>query len=180
MVARAVLRRAALSTAILIAAAAINGAWLARLPLRGTPDLLLLVVVSAARTGGLETAAVIGAVAGFLRDLMGGSPLGLYMLAYLLTGASVGAAMPVVNTQHRMFPAAAAAVATVLLSLIAGIVVTVTGVAPVRWPDLLRSTAIATLANALLARPVDAALARTDRLATRRPPARVLGPGIRR
>lgn len=169
------LLRAAFLFAVLASAAVVDTAWLSRLPLYGAPDILLLAVLSAGLRRGLGAGALVGAVAGYLRDLIGGGPMGLHTLSYLLVGASAGAASPLVDLHQRAMPAAAALVGTALLAaLIAGAVV-VTGVAPVRWPVFLYAGAVAAILNALLAGPVDRLMRWIDRLGRRRYEGRMIG-----
>lgn len=169
------LLRGAFLFAVLASAAVVDTAWLSRLPLYGAPDILLLAVLSVGLRRGLDAGALVGAAAGYLRDLIGGSPMGLYTLAYLLVGASAGAAGPLVDLHQRAMSTAAAVVGTALLAvLIAGAVV-VTGVAPVRWPVFLYAAAVAAVLNALLARPVDRLMRWVDRLAERRYEGRMIG-----
>jgi rod shape-determining protein MreD len=169
------LLRAACLVAVLVSAAVVDTAWLSRLPLYGAPDILLLAVLSTGLRRGLDAGALMGAAAGYLRDLIGGSPMGLHTLSYLLVGASAGAASPLVDLHQRGMPAAAALVGTGLLAaLVAGAVVA-TGVAPVRWPVLVYAAAVAAVLNMLLAGPVDHLMRWIDRLAQRRYEGRMIG-----
>ncbi len=47
--------RAALFVGLIVAGTVITGAWLSRLPLPASPDLVLLVVLAAAMRRGVET-----------------------------------------------------------------------------------------------------------------------------
>jgi rod shape-determining protein MreD len=167
--------RNTLLVVLLSAAVIVDVTWLARLPLGGAPDVLLLTVLSVGLRHGLVAGALVGAVAGYLRDLVGGGPMGLYALAYLLTGSAAGAASPLVDVQQRGVPAAAAVVGTALLTaLIAGAVLA-TGIAPVPWVPVARGAAAAGVLNALLAHPIDRVVAWFDRLAARRYEDRMIG-----
>src|SRR3990172_9934606 len=99
------LTRVALFGMFLAAAAAVEGAWLSRLPLPAAPDLLLLIVVAAGVRRGLEAGALLGVTAGYVRDLTGGSPLGIFTFAYLAAGVAAGSVMSVVDFNHRLAPA---------------------------------------------------------------------------
>jgi rod shape-determining protein MreD len=167
--------RAALLAGWLVAGAALEGTWFSRLPRGFSPDLLLLVVLGVGLRNGFESGAVIGMAAGYLRDLVSGSPLGVFMLAYLLIGAAAGAASPLVDLQQRAMPAAAAMVGTVVLALTSAAIVTVTGVVTVSWPLLIADAAIGAAVNALLAGWVDVFVRGVDRLAERRYTGRVIG-----
>ena len=153
---------------LLFTGIAVDGAWLSRVLWGLAPDLVLLVLLSAAVRGGLPTGALLGATAGYLRDLASGTPLGVYTFAYLVAGIAAGSMTTVLDFDQRPVPAATAAVATLLLSLLTGVVVVVTGLATVDWLELLWSGAIAAAINAVLARPVDALVRGAERAARRR------------
>lgn len=167
--------RPLLLVGLLFAGTAIDGAWLSRLPFGIAPDLAVLVLISAAVRGGLPTGALLGGAAGYLRDLASGTPLGVYTLVYLIVGCAAGSTMTILDFNQRLVPAMTAAVATVLVSLLAGGVITVTGLAPVNWLDLVWSAAIVASANALFARPVDALVCRAEHVARRQHPAKAIG-----
>jgi rod shape-determining protein MreD len=169
------LLRAASLCAVMASAAVVDTAWLSRLPLYGAPDILLLAVLSIGLRQGLDAGALVGAAAGYLRDLIGGSPMGLYALSYLLVGAAAGAAGPLVDLHQRAMSAAAAMVGTTLLAVLMAGAVVVTGVAPVRWLVVLYAVAVAAVLNALLAGPVDRLMRWIDRLARRRYEGRMIG-----
>jgi len=157
---------------LLFAGLAVDGAWLSRVPLGFAPDLVVLVLIAAAVRGGLPTGALLGATAGYLRDVAGGSPLGVYTLAYLVVGIAAGSMMTLLDFDQRFVPAMTAAGATMLVSLVTGGVVVVTGLASVAWLDLLGSSAIVAGMNAVLARPVDALVRGAERAARRRHPSK--------
>jgi rod shape-determining protein MreD len=167
--------RVLLFAGCLLAGAVIDGAWLWRLPLDASPDLLLLITLAASLRRGIESGAVIGVIAGYLRDLLSGSPLGVFALSYLIIGTAAGAASPLVDLQQRAMPAAAAIVATLALALLSAAAVTATGVAAVSWLRLAGDTAIAAAMNAVLAGPVDALVRWIDRATQRRYSGRVIG-----
>ncbi len=167
--------RPLLLVGMLFAGTVIDGAWLSRLPLGISPDLVVLVLISAAVRGGLPTGALLGATAGYLRDLASGNPLGVYTFAYLVVGLAAGSTMTLLDFNQRLVPAMTAGVATVLVYLVAAWAVAVTGLAPVNWLDLVGSAAIVAPANALLARPVDALVRRAEYVARRRHPAKAIG-----
>jgi rod shape-determining protein MreD len=160
--------RALLLTGCLALGAALDGALFSRVPWGIVPDLLLLVVLAVSLRRGMEAGAVIGAAAGYLRDLVSGSPLGLFTLSYLLIGAAAGAASPMVNSQQRAIPAVAALAGTAALALVSAAIVAMTGVAHVDWPATAADTAAAAAINALLAGSIDAVVRGIDRLPQRR------------
>jgi len=160
---------------LLFVGIAIDGAWLSRLPLGLSPDLVVLVLISAAVRGGLPTGAVLGATAGYLRDLASGTPLGVHTFAYLVVGIAAGSTMTLLDFDQRLVPAATAAVATMLTALVTGGVVLATGLASVDWLQLLGVAAIVAAINAVLARPVDALVRGAERAASRRHPTKAIG-----
>jgi rod shape-determining protein MreD len=167
--------RLTLLVACLLAAALVDSAWVSRLPLPAGPDLLLLIALGVGIRRGLEPGALAGAAAGYLRDLVGGGPLGLFALSYLGVGALAGAASVVVDQQQRALPAMAAAVGTVALGLANAALVTLTGAARVAWGGLAAEMAVGALLNAVLAGWVDRLVRRIDRLAQRRYAGRTIG-----
>lgn len=163
-----ILLRIALYGCLLGAGAVVDGAWLSRLPTWASPDLLLLIAVAFGLRQGLEAGALAGAAAGYLRDVTEGGPLGLHVLSYLAVGAFAGALAAVVALEQRYLHAAAAALATVGLSLATGLIVYATGLTLVSWPTLLWETAAAAAVNAIFARPVAAAVGWAETVSRRR------------
>lgn len=168
------LKRFALLGALLAAGTIADGAWLSRLPRWASPDLVLLVVVAAGVRRGLLVGAIAGAAAGYLRDVAGGSPLGVFSLSYLIVGTLAGTLAEVVDLGQRYLDAAMAALATLVHSAASGMVVAAAGLAAVDWPALLLDAAGVALLNALLARPVAGIVGWADTASHRRYPARVV------
>lgn len=160
--------RVALIALLLVVGTGVQGAWLSRLPPRITPDLLLLVVLAVAIRRGPEAGACWGAAAGYLRDLVGGGPLGLFTLTYLVVGAAAGAASSAVDPRQRHVPAAVAFLGTFLLMAASGAVVAAAGMATVKWHALAGETWMAAAANALLAGPASTLVGWAERLTARR------------
>lgn len=169
------LTRIALLGLLLMSGTLLDSAWFSRLRLPAGPDLVLLVVVVAGVRGGLVNGTLLGVAAGYLRDLVSGSPLGVFTMGYLLVGVAAGSTIAVVELDRTGAPAAAAAVATALLHLAVSMIVTATGVAGVQWPVLLQGLVVAGAANALLARPVDTLVRWVDRVSLRRFPEKAIG-----
>lgn len=169
------LTRVAVYAALLSVVAAVEGAWLSRLPLPAAPDVLLLIVIAAGARRGLEAGALLGAAAGYMRDLTGGSPLGVFTFAYLLTGIAAGSVMSVVDFNNRLAPALMAAAGTALMYLISGSLVAAAGLASAPWlgfvPNLLGAAAI----NALVARAADALYRRVEYWSRRPFPEKAIG-----
>ncbi|MDQ7859787.1 MAG: rod shape-determining protein MreD [Armatimonadota bacterium] len=174
------LARTALLLGLLITGTVVDGAWLARLPLRASPDLSILVVLAAALRYGLLPGALLGAAAGYLRDLVGGSPLGLYMLSYLLVGAAAGAVAPAVDLQQRAVAPAAAFAGVAALALVTAGLVTLTGVAAVHWVRLTGEVLLTGALTAVLAGLADRAVRAVDHLTRRRYAGRVISHGVLR
>jgi rod shape-determining protein MreD len=165
--------RGPLLVALVGAGTVIDSAWLSRLP--AAPDLPLLVLVSAALRGGLPAGALLGATTGYLRDLVGGGPLGLYTLAYLAVGIAAGSAAALIDFDSRVAPAATAAASSGLVHLVSAAVVVAAGIAVVYWPVTIASAAAEAALNALLARPVDRAVRVAERVLGRRQRLKALG-----
>lgn len=169
------LTRIALLGLLLMSGTLLDAAWVSRLPLPALPDPMLLIVVVVGVRGGLVNGALLGVATGYLRDLVSGSPLGVFTMGYLIVGVAAGSAISVVDLDQPPAPAAAGAGATALLHLTVSAIVAATGVAGVRWPVLLQGIAVAAAANALLARPVDRLVRWVDRVAYRRFPEKAIG-----
>jgi rod shape-determining protein MreD len=169
------LTRVATYAVLLSVVAAVEGAWLSRLPLPAAPDILLLIVIAAGVRRGLETGALLGAAAGYVRDLTSGSPLGVFTFAYLLTGVAAGSVMAVVDFSHRLAPALMAAAGTAVMYLVSGALVAAAGLASAPWagfvPDLLGAVAI----NALVVRAADALYCRVEQWSHRPFPEKAIG-----
>ncbi|MGH2404836.1 MAG: rod shape-determining protein MreD [bacterium] len=153
----------------------LDSAWFSRLRLPALPDPVLLVVMVTGVRGGLINGTLVGGTAGYLRDLVTGSPLGVFTMGYLLVGITAGSLISVVHLDQPAAPAVAAAGTTALLHVTISTIVIATGVAGVQWPVLLQGLIVAAAANAVLARPVDTLLRWVDRVAYRRFPEKAIG-----
>jgi rod shape-determining protein MreD len=167
--------RTALLMGLLVVGTVVDAAWLARLPLRASPDLAVLVVLAAGLRYGLVAGALLGAAAGYLRDLVGGSPLGFYALSYLFVGAVAGAAAPALDLQQRAVAPVAAFAGVVALALASAGLVMLTGLAPVSWSRLAADAALTGALTAVLAGVVDRTVRTVDQLTRRRYAGRVIG-----
>ena len=167
--------RIALLAILLISGTLIDSAWLSRLRLPALPDPVLLVVMVAGLRGGLVNGVLLGVAAGYLRDLVSGSPLGVFTMGYVLVGVAAGSMTSVVDLDQPAAPAVAAAGATALLHLSVSAIVVATGVATVQWPTLLEGLIVAAAINAVLARQVDRLVNWVDRVSYRRFPEKAIG-----
>jgi len=77
------------------------------------PDLVLVVVVSAALTAGRETGLICGVFGGLLQDLLSVGPFGYNTLSKMLLGFLVGLYERKVNQGSLLLPLLAVAAATV-------------------------------------------------------------------
>ncbi|MDR7481786.1 MAG: rod shape-determining protein MreD [Armatimonadota bacterium] len=168
------MRRPLLLGVLLALAAAIDGAWLSRLPLPAPPDVLLLLVVTTGVRQGVVQGALAGAVAGYLRDLVAGSPLGVYMLAYLVVGTAAGAVMASLDYDQPTGPVVTAVAATLLVTAVGTGILLLAGLGPAPWPQIGWQLTAGAAVNALLARPVDTLLRWAERAGRRSYPARAL------
>ena len=68
------------------------------------PDLVLVVVVSAALTSGRETGVLCGVFGGVLQDLLSAGPFGVNTLAKMLVGLCVGCYARKVDERNWLMP----------------------------------------------------------------------------
>lgn len=168
------MRRPLLLGMLLAMATVVDGAWLSRLPLPAQPDVLLLLVVATGVRQGVVPGALAGAAAGYLRDLVAGSPLGVYMLAYLVVGTAAGAVMASLDFDQPTGPAVIAVAATLLATAVGSGILLLADLGPVPWPQVGWQLTVGAALNALLARPADALLRWAERAGRRHYPARAL------
>jgi len=83
------------------------------------PDLVLVVVVSAALTAGRETGLICGVFGGLLQDLLSVGPFGYNTLSKMLLGFLVGMYERKVNQGSLLLPLLAVAAATVGAAVLA-------------------------------------------------------------
>ncbi|HET6951467.1 MAG TPA: rod shape-determining protein MreD [Acidimicrobiales bacterium] len=95
---------------VLVAALVLQVSVVADLRVAGAiGDLLLVVVVAAAVTGGAERGAAYGFAAGLLYDLAVETPFGLTALTYTLVGLGVGALAALIGRTGGWWPVGLAA-----------------------------------------------------------------------
>jgi rod shape-determining protein MreD len=105
--------------ALMLACVLVQVTWASRLQVAGAfPNLVLLAVVAVTWTAGVRVGLVWACIGGLLLDLTATGPLGPHAIA-LLAGAYVtGFWARNLDRESRLHPAVAAAVSTVLYSLI--------------------------------------------------------------
>lgn len=118
-------------------------------------DLILLIAIAAGIVGGPDRGAMVGFVAGLSFDLLvSQTPVGLYALAYCLTGYVVGAAHRTVLRSSWWIPVASAfgaSLAGVALFAVIGAVLGQDGMVNDR---LVRIALLVAVMNAALIRPM--------------------------
>jgi rod shape-determining protein MreD len=120
-------------------------------------DLMLLVTVAAALTGGPDRGATYGFVAGLAFDLVLDSPFGLSALTYAVIGYGVGlVCVGLFRPTGWWTPAVAAAAALVATAFYTGVGHLIG--TPYPWGDLPAITAAVALWNAALVLPAMAVM----------------------
>lgn len=105
--------------AALVFGVIVQSTWLPMLAIYGVkPDLLLLAVASTGLLFGKEAGVGIGFFAGLLQDLLSGNIFGLNILAKMTVGYAFGLAERNVFKENILLPVIAAAMASVLNSLV--------------------------------------------------------------
>jgi len=120
-------------------------------------DLMLLVTVAAALTGGPDRGVTYGFVAGLLFDLALDSPFGLSALTYAVVGYAVGLVCGGLFRPTGWSPLVVAAVAALVATAFYTGVGHLVGI-PYPWGDLPAITAAVALWNAALVLPTMALL----------------------
>ena len=99
---------------VMVAAMSLQSTVIPVLSIGGVrPDLVLVVVVSAALTAGRETGLICGVFGGLLQDLLSVGPFGYNTLSKMLLGFLVGLYERKVNQGSLLLPLLAVAAATV-------------------------------------------------------------------
>jgi rod shape-determining protein MreD len=120
-------------------------------------DLMLVVTVAAALTGGPDRGATYGFFAGLIFDLVLDSPFGLSALTYAVVGYGVGLACGVLFRPTGWWPPAVAALASLVATAFYTGVGHLVG-APYPWGDVPAITVAVALWNAALIFPAMAVL----------------------
>lgn len=119
------------------------------------PDFVLVVVISAALTGGRETGVMCGTIGGILQDLLSVGPFGINTLSKMLLGLLIGLYERKVNQGNLLLPMVAVIAGTfgsTVLSLIFLASYGYAGTIPTLLMQLIPTTAY----HVLLAAPVHA------------------------
>ena len=133
-------------------------AFVADLRLAGAVgDLMLLVTVAAALTGGPDRGATYGFAAGLAFDLVLDSPFGLSPLTYAVVGYAVGLACTGFFRPSRWWPVVVAAVAAAVGSVVYTAVAHLIGT-PYPWGDVPTIALAVALWNAALVVPAMAVM----------------------
>jgi len=121
------------------------------------PDFVLVVVVSAALTGGRETGVLCGTFGGLLQDLLSSGPFGINTLSKMLLGLAVGFYERKVNQGNLLLPMVAIVAGTVGSTVVSMVIMLAYGFAD-GIPALLMQMLPMTAYHILLAAPVHAAM----------------------
>jgi rod shape-determining protein MreD len=121
------------------------------------PDLVLVVVISAALTGGRETGVLCGAFGGILQDLLSAGPFGVNTLSKILLGLVIGFYERKVNQGNFLLPIVAIVAGTMASTAISALFLLAYGLAG-SIPALLIQMIPTTAYHILLAVPVRAAM----------------------
>lgn len=115
-------------TIVIVSITVIQATIMPLLAIKGvSPDLLLIVVVSASLLFGKDHGVCTGFFSGLIQDLASGNIFGVNTISKLSTGYVFGMAERQVFKEHILLPILAVAVATLLSSLIALLVLFVFG-----------------------------------------------------
>jgi rod shape-determining protein MreD len=142
-------------TVVLITLLVVQTTLIADLPLLGVRgDLVLLAAIAAGIAGGPERGALVGFVAGLGYDLLVvQTPVGLYALAYCLTGYAVGMVQGSVLRASWWIPMVSAFVASVAGITVFAVLGKLVGHDEFIDTRLLKVAVIVGIVNALLVLP---------------------------
>ncbi|MGI6092114.1 MAG: rod shape-determining protein MreD [Veillonellaceae bacterium] len=119
-----------------------------------TPDLLLIVVVSASLLFGKDHGVGTGFFSGLLQDLASGNIFGVNTLSKLSTGYLFGMAERQVFKEHILLPILAVAVATLFSGLIALLMMLILGYKIQLFAALINRVLPAVLYNMVFSIPI--------------------------
>jgi len=121
------------------------------------PDLALVVVISAALTGGRETGVLCGTFGGILQDLLSVGPFGLNTLTKIMLGLVFGLYERKVNQGNLLLPMVAVFAGTVGSTVVAAIFLAAYGFSGT-IPSLFLQMIPTTAYHILLAAPIHSSL----------------------
>jgi rod shape-determining protein MreD len=137
---------------VVVAAALVQTAWLARLQISGAVlDPLLPLAVGVGILRGAESGAAVGLAAGLLQDLLSGGPLGLFALSKLVVGFVSGMFERSIYIENPLLPAIATAAGTLFAELLLVIVGLVAGLGSQPWTVAIPRVAAQAALNSALA-----------------------------
>ncbi len=168
-------QRVVLLVGVMMAVAVVDGAWLSRLGIGPGPDPLVVIAALAGLRYGVEVGALLGGVAGYIEDLVTGSPLGLHTLVFVLLGAIAGGVRPVVDVHQRFVPAATAVVSTLVVTALTAVLALALHFGIVAWRGGGADAAITAGLNALIAWPMAGLMRWIDHVTQRRYTGRTIG-----
>lgn len=153
---------------VLVVAALVQAAWLARVQISGAVlDPLLPFAVAVGILRGAESGAVVGLAAGLLQDLLSGGPLGVNGLSKLVVGFVSGLFERSIYIENPLLPAVATFVGTVLGEVLLLVLGVVTGPGTQPWlailPRMLAQAVLNSAIAPLLFRGVKSIEYRMDR-----------------
>ncbi len=145
--------RALVYVGVLLVAALVQAAWLARVQVSGAAlDPLLPFVVGMGILRGAESGAVAGVAAGLLQDLLsGGGPLGVHGLSKLVVGFASGLFERSIYIENPLLPAIATFAGTLLGEVLLVIVSLIVGLGTPPWPAVLAKMIVQALLNSAIA-----------------------------
>jgi rod shape-determining protein MreD len=140
---------------VLITAALVQTAWLARVPMVGAViDPVLVLAVATGILRGAESGAVIGLAGGLLQDLLSGGPLGMHGLSKLVAGFGSGLFERSIYIENPFLPAVAAFAGTLLGEALLNVIGVVTGLGTVSLSDAIPRVIIQAALNSVIAPPL--------------------------
>ncbi len=123
---------------VLIVAALVQTAWLARLP----------------GVGAVIDPVLVLAVGGLLQDLLSGGPLGMHGLSKLVAGFGSGLFERSIYIENPFLPAVAAFAGTLLGEALLNVIGVVTGLGSVSWTEAVPRVVIQAGLNSVIAPPL--------------------------